>query len=294
MPAPVVLDSPHSGSDYPADFRYSGSLQEVREAEDTHVDELFSAAPLYGAGLLCALFPRSYIDPNRAADDLDPNLFAEPWPGPVMPSEKSRLGMGLIRRFSRADQTLHEHRLSVAEVRGRIEGYYRPYHDQLQAMLDAAHARFGVAYLIDCHSMPSLVDITGIGGRPDRADFVLGDRDGTSCTPDFLRLVESTLHRFGYRVRINEPYKGVEVVRRHGRPAEGRHSLQLEINRRLYMDERTLEKGPRFEIVKSHLTELVATVCTWAGHRAIRAASREVEAAADSEAVGAADSLAPT
>ncbi len=265
---PVVFDSPHSGTVYPSDFRFAGDLQEIREAEDSHVDELFGAAPLYGAGLLCALFPRSYIDPNRAPEDLDESLIDAPWPGLVVPSEKTRLGIGLIRRLNKADQPMYNQRLSVAEVRTRIDRYYRPYHSQLQSMLDHAHSRFGIAYLMDCHSMPSLASGRSSDVSNQRADFVLGDRDGTTCGVEFLRVVEATLRRLGYVVRINDPYKGVELVRCHGRPAEGRHSLQIEVNRRLYMDEHTLEKGPHFDLVRSHMTVLTATICDWARHQA--------------------------
>jgi len=261
-PVPVVFDSPHSGTDYPPDFDFVCDLQVLREAEDTHVDALFAEAPRCGAGLLCALFPRSYIDPNRAPGDLDADLVAAPWPEPRN-GEKAHLGMGLIRRMSKPGEPIYGRRLTPGEVRHRLDRYYRPYHRQLEAMLDAAHARFGVVYHINCHSMPSPPAAPG-DARVTRPDIVLGDRDGTTCGPGFVAYVEQALHGLGFSVRRNEPYKGVELVRRHGHPAEGRHSLQIEVSRRLYMNERTFERHEGFDEVKARITGLIAAVCDYA------------------------------
>ena len=244
--APVVFDSPHSGIDYPPDFPFVCDFQLLRQAEDTYVGELFASAPSHGAPLLEALFPRSYIDVNRAIDDLDQRLLNAPWPEPLHPTEKTQVGMGLVRRICRPGMPMYDRLLSLAEVRHRIDRFYRPYHAALDGLMQAAYARFGVAVLINCHSMPSVFNGIGSDESSVGADFVLGDRDGTTAGRDLVQMVEDSLREFGYSVRRNDPYKGVELVRRHGDPANGRHAVQIEINRNLYMDEVTLEKTAGF------------------------------------------------
>lgn len=263
-PAPVVVDSPHSGTDYPDDFEYACDLQSLRQAEDTHVDRLVADAPSCGAWLLTALFPRSYIDPNRAVGDVDASLLDGLWPEIEVFCERSRLGQGLIRSIGRPGEPVYERKLRVNEVRHRVAHYYQPYHEALTALVDAARARFGVVYLLDCHSMPSLGQPANPDGEGPGADFVLGDRDGTTCASEFTALVEETLRARGYSVARNAPYKGVEIVRRYGKPHCNRHALQLEINRALYMNERTFEKNAGFESLQSDLTHLIATVCAFA------------------------------
>ena len=266
--APVVFDSPHSGIDYPPDFRFVCDFPSLRQAEDTYVGELFAAAPSHGAHFLEALFPRSYIDTNRAIDDLDQGLMNAPWSDPLRPSEKTHVGMGLVRRLCKPGMPMYDRLLSPDEVRHRIDGYYRPYHAALDGLMDSVCARFGMAVLINCHSMPSFINgMAANGGRVD-ADFVLGDRDGTTAGRDLVQAVEDALKDLGYAVRRNDPYKGVELVRRHGDPANGRHALQIEINRKLYMDEVTLAKTAGFEPLARALDSLCGTICAFAAERA--------------------------
>jgi N-formylglutamate deformylase len=257
---PLVFDSPHSGTDYPADFGFSAPLSDLRVAEDTHVDALFGAAPAHGATLLAARFPRSYIDANRALGDIDATLLAEPWPTTLMPTEKTRLGLGLIRRFARPGVPVYDRKLSVAELRARIERCYLPYHDTLAGVIDELHGKFGAIWHVDCHSMQATGSSMTPDGAKQRPDFVIGDRDGTTCNVVFTDLVVNALRARGYRVTINDPYKGAEIVRRYGDPAARRHSLQIEINRALYMDEATRERSPNFGRLQSDLTDLIAQV----------------------------------
>jgi N-formylglutamate amidohydrolase len=267
---PVVVDSPHSGSVYPADFDFSAPLPVMRRAEDAFVDELFETAPEHGASLLAALFPRSYVDPNRHEHDVDPKLLLEPWPEPIVASDHGRRGLGVVRRLVRSTVPVYDRRLSVAEVQSRLDRYHRPYHRELQAMIDAAHAAFGAVWHLNCHSMKS----TARGHV--RADFVLGDRHGTTCDGEFTELVAATLRGLGYSVGLNHPFKGAELVARHGAPADGRHSLQIEINRGLYMDEERIEKGAGFAALKADIDRLVATIAGHARERiAIRTARSE-------------------
>lgn len=254
---PLVFDSPHSGRVVPEDFLSVASLAALRSSEDAFVDELFHAAPGHGAGLLAALFPRSYVDTNRAVDDIDAALLDAPWPEPTAPSEKARAGMGVIRRFALPGQPMYERRLTVTEVRRRLDGFYVPYHAALQEMLDAAHARFGVVYHLNCHSMKAVGNAMNTDAGKPRPDFVVSDRDGTTTEPGFLDCLVGSLRGRGHSVAANDPYKGMELIRRHGRPAEGRHSVQIEINRGLYMDEATFDRGGRFAPVRALMDAVV-------------------------------------
>jgi len=265
---PLVFDSPHSGTDYPRDFDFTCPLPILRSAEDTYVDELYGAAPELGATLIGAYFPRSYIDANRELGDIDQELLDAPWPGPINPGVKTKLGIGLIRRLAVPGLPVYQRKLSVAEVAARIERYYEPYHAELAEVADRLHARFGGVWHIDCHSMKSVSNaMASEGAGVNRADFVLGDRDGTTCAPEFTDFVLGFLRLRGYDVRVNDPYKGVELVRRHGRPKENRHSLQIEVNRKLYMDEDGFERNANLPRLKRGLHALVAALAGFVKER---------------------------
>ena len=269
--APVVFDSPHSGSDYPADFDTIAPMNRLRRAEDMFVENLFDAAPNAGMALLAALFPRSYIDPNRALHDLDRRLVDGIWPADLRMSDKSRLGHGLIWRICPPDIPMYGRKLTVAEVEGRIQGYYRPYHRALRYAMERMIGRFGYVYHLNCHSMPAVSSplMTMPNGARRRADFVLGDRDGVTASPDFVALVRETLERKGYAVAVNDPYKGVELVRAYSDPMAGRHSLQIEINRALYMEEDDFRPGRNFARLKVDIDSLVATIRDYAAAQAM-------------------------
>lgn len=272
-PVPVVFDSPHSGSEYPPDFDFACPLRLLRQAEDAHVDALFAAAPAQGGTLIAALFPRSYIDVNRGLEDIDQQLLDHSWPGPISASDRARVGMGLVRRVCKPGLAMYNRKLTVAEVRHRIERYYRPYHQAVGEAIDQASARFGAVWHVNCHSMPSSRGSRGPVSGWERADFVLGDRDGATCAPAFRTMVQGTLERMGYDVRINDPYKGVELVKRFGQPRVGRHSLQIEVNRRLYMNEDTLERTANFAKLKGDIDTLVAAIAAYASDQLTAAAA---------------------
>ena len=251
---PLVLDSPHSGNRFPPDFGAAVSEAELREAEDCFVDELWGAAAALGAPLLAAQFPRTYLDPNRHAGDIDPDLIDGAWPGELVQSGKARIGKSLIWRTLEDGRPIYARKLRADEVRLRIERYHAPYHEALRALLDSAHRRFGVVWHINCHSMRAVAGRQSDDGegRP-RADIVLGDRDGTSCGAGFTEFVRATLAGMGYDVKVNDPYKGVELVRAYSNPRGGRHSLQIELNKRLYMNEATMQKAAGFGKLRSDL-----------------------------------------
>jgi N-formylglutamate deformylase len=260
--SPLVLDSPHSGVDYPPDFGHACDRQVLRQAEDTHVEKLYDFAPQLGAAWIEALFPRSYLDANRNTTEIDTTLLAEPWPDAVETDPaalaKVRLGKGLIWRLTDDGMPIYERQLSVAEVRARIGRCWHPYHGAVRAAIDAAHDRHGYSIHLNCHSMPAIASshATGHPGMV-HADIVLGDRDGTSADPRLSRAVGEHLQALGYSVSYNHPYKGVELVRRYGDPARHRHSLQIEVNRKLYMDEGTLELNEGFAALQRDLRSLI-------------------------------------
>ena len=258
----LVLDSPHSGTRYPDDFAHVCDPQVLRRAEDTHVEKLYDFAPSLGVAWIEALFPRSYLDANRNTTEIDVGLFDQPWPGEVAtdPSvlAKVRLGKGLVWRCTDDGQPLYDRRLTVAEVQQRIELCWKPYHAAVASAIDAAHKRHGYSIHLNCHSMPAVsgshaTDFPGLA----HADFVIGDRDGTSADPRLSTSLCDTLRRFGYDVAYNHPYKGVELVRRYGHPAAQRHSIQVEINRKLYMDEQSLQPHAGFGPLRAHLRALL-------------------------------------
>lgn len=274
---PLIFDSPHSGRVYPESFNHSCDPQNLIKAEDRFVDDLFSAAPDHGATLLCAQFPRTYIDVNRAADDIDEALYEEDWPYeaemPVQPSNRSYAGIGLIRRLIKPNTPLYNYKLSPKDIKSRIETYYHPYHEALEGLIEDAHAKHGKVWHINCHSMPSPSLTAGTLGRinPFSApDFVLGDRDGTSCDIDLTHALRDFIKSLGYKVAINDPYKGVELVERHSDPARGKHSIQIEIARALYLNEDTYEKSKNYEKLKGDIEKLIKFCADYVKNNAIK------------------------
>ena len=265
---PLVLDSPHSGTEYPEDFGCALPVALLRQAEDSYVDELYAAGPDVGATLIAARFPRSYIDPNRSLLDIDASLLDAPWPGPAVPSAKTARGIGLIWRVLDSGESIYARKLGIEEVKQRIVRYHQPYQRAVKDALDRAHHHFGAVWHLNLHSMPAVSGaISEEGPGKPRADFVLGDRDGSTCEAAFTALVGEALRSMGYQVKINDPYKGVELVRAFSDPGAGRHSLQVEVNRRLYMDERTRARTAGFDELKRNLSRLLEQVAHYAGER---------------------------
>ena len=265
----LLLDSPHSGHEFPADFDAALSEFDLRDGEDSFVDELYRPATELGVALIAAQFPRTYLDPNRHAGDIDLDLIdGGHWPHELMPSGKAALGKALLWRTLDDGRAIYTRRLGVAEVESRIARYHAPYHGALTHWIAATHARFGVSYHINCHSMNEVAGVQGEGGSGSRrADFVLGDRDGSTCEAGFTAFVKRWLEAAGYEVKVNDPYKGVELVRAYSDPQQGRHSLQVEINKRLYMDERTRSKHAGFDTLQKNLRDLVAALIDHADSR---------------------------
>jgi N-formylglutamate deformylase len=260
---PVVLDSPHSGTHYPPDFGYVCDLATLRKAEDTHVEKLYAFAPALGVAWIEAHFPRSYLDANRNTTEVDFGMLEGHWPHSDASVDagilsKLRLGKGLIWRATDDGMPMYNRRLTVAQVEARIANCWQPYHAAVCKAIDAAHARHGYSIHVNCHSMPAVASshATDFPGMV-HADFVLGNRDGATASPALMLCIHELLELQGYSVAINHPYKGVELVRRYGNPVLHRHSVQVEINRKLYMNEDTLEMTSGFNALQQHLQAMV-------------------------------------
>jgi len=256
----LVLSSPHSGAEYPAEFRGASLLDAVtlRRSEDAFVNDLVSAGPGLGVPLLEALFPRAYCDPNREPYELDPAMFADALPDHVTTrSSKISAGLGTIAKVVAGGQEIYRDKLPFAEAERRVETLWRPYHGALRQLLDAAHEAAGVALLLDCHSMPSV----GGANMPDhgqrRADMVLGDFHGVSCPSRLVERVETYLAGRGFGVARNKPYAGGYITQHYTRREAGFHTLQIEINRDLYMDEENIARSAGFERVRAAMTGLI-------------------------------------
>ncbi len=254
---PLILASPHSGSDYPPEFVAASRLDPLalRRSEDSFVDELFAAAPQLGAPLLSARFPRAYLDVNREAYELDPAMFSDALPRFVNAgSPRVRMGLGTIARIVANGEEIYAGKLRFAEARRRIEGLYHPYHRTLRQLVEETEALFGGCLLIDFHSMPSAAGVV-CGG--DGADMVLGDCYGAACAPAILEAARHFLATRGFAVAINAPYAGGFTTDHYGDPRRRRHALQIEINRALYMDERNYRRRPRFAKLASEMSDLI-------------------------------------
>jgi N-formylglutamate deformylase len=256
---PLVLDSPHSGREWPADFGTVLTEDDLRNAEDCYVDQLYLPATQRGIPLLAARVSRVYLDVNRDAGDIDPELLDSTCaPTAAAASGKAKLGKALVWRTLDDGRPIYRRQLSVEEIARRIERCHTPYHQALRRLLDAAQHRFGTVVHINCHSMNALGGSQAEGGAGcARADFVLGDRDGSTCEPTLTAFVHRTLTTMGYDVKVNDPFKGVALVQAYSNPAAGRHSLQIEINKRLYMDEATLRPHAGFDALQCNLMRLI-------------------------------------
>ena len=266
--APVVFDIPRSGAEYPRAFRPAAPFADVQRSISMYVEEAYEGVTEAGATWLYACFPNVFIDPNRHELDIDPDAIEGEWPEPLQPGAKTRMGIGLIPMVCAGTTRLYPARLPVAEVRARIDDYYRPYHAELARLLRGHRERHGIALHMSCHSMPAIAAAGQADAGQHRSDFDLGDRNGTTCGAEVVDLVGSVLRGFGYRVTNNAHFIGAECVRRHGAPQQGIHSLQIEMNRSLYMDEAARTRRPELATVRGHLMEVARQLAAYARSRA--------------------------
>jgi N-formylglutamate amidohydrolase len=241
-----VFNSPHSGRVYPGAFLSAARLDLaiLRRSEDSFVDDLILGVVGSGIPVMRAHFPRCYVDVNREPYELDPRMFDGRLPS-FANTRSMRVagGLGTVARVVGDAQEIYDRRLPVDDALRRIETLYKPYHRALRRLVTRVHRDFGAAILVDCHSMPSTA---GAKDERPRADVVIGDRYGTSCVTMVTDTVETVLRQQGYAVSRNKPYAGGFITEHYGNPAAGFHSIQLEVNRALYMDERRYERAPSF------------------------------------------------
>lgn len=252
----VVFNSPHSGSDYPADFLASAELDSltIRSSEDAFVNELFSDAPKHGAHLLFAHAPRAFIDLNRDASELDPAIVRGAKRAPANP--RIAAGLGVIPRIVGNGQVIRTGKISLEEAQNRIAEYHAPYHKRLRNLIDLQHIVHGLTILIDCHSMPqkSLDSAPLVRGKIP--DIILGDRFGASCDRWIMESVTQIFAAAGFVVARNAPFSGGYITQQYGRPSKGVHALQVEINRALYMNEASVERAQTFDQIRTTLSEV--------------------------------------
>ncbi|MGB7241715.1 MAG: N-formylglutamate amidohydrolase [Sulfitobacter sp.] len=256
----VVFASPHSGRDYSAAFVQSSVLDEhsIRSSEDAYVDLLFDSAPQFGASFITANAPRAFVDLNRSCDELDPALIE----GMKRQGHNPRVasGLGVIPRVVANGQAIYRGKMSMAQVHRRLDTYWHPYHRTLQSLLDASHVRHGQAILVDCHSMPhEAMDGSVRRGIP-RPDVVLGDRFGAAASGQVVDRIEAALAAAGFVVARNAPFAGAYIAQSYGRPSRGQHAVQVEIDRSLYMDEKTIVPSENFEVVRKALRGVIAEI----------------------------------
>ena len=254
---PLVLASPHSGAEYPSGFLAVSRLDPLtlRRSEDSFVDELFAAAAGLGAPLLAARFPRAYLDVNREPWELDPTMFSDSLPNYANSrSPRVRMGLGTLARVVASGEEIYAKKLRFVDAKRRVDGLYYPYHRALRRLVEETQTAFGGYLLIDCHSMPSAA--SAVGGEPG-ADIVLGDCHGTACAPGIIEAARAFLTKRDFTVAINAPYAGGFTTGHYGSPRHGRHALQIEINRALYMDERKFKKKPGFDRLAGEMTGLI-------------------------------------
>lgn len=262
---PLVFDIPRSGSDYPREFQSPATFDAVRRSVSMYVEDLYKLVPDAGAAWLYALFPNVYIDANRHELDLDLEWVAGDWPEPFQPTDKSFRGMGLIPRVcGKGDIALRTEPISADDLKHRLDNYYWPYHNLLSNILADFITRDGVAFHVSCHSMSSVGGFAVADVGRERSDFDIGTRGGETCDASFSDAVVSFLKGKGYDATLNEHFPGAESVRKHGDPANNVQSLQIEINRSIYMDEDSYRRGDRFDTIQKDLADLAIHLAAFA------------------------------
>ena len=257
---PFVFSSPHSGRNYPNSFIANSKLDllTLRRSEDSFVDDLYAEAPNYGAPLLKALFPRAYLDPNREAYELDQEMFSEKLPDFVNTnSPHVHSGLGTIPRVVANGNEIYQDKLSFDEANHRINSLYVPYHSTLQNLISETKLKFGKCILIDCHSMPSINNSANSAKQGKPVDIVLGNSHGKTCAPELIQFVDGHFKNLNFVVRQNHPYAGGYITKHYGKPSSGVHTLQIEINRACYMNEKTITRRSDFLIIKNKISNLL-------------------------------------
>lgn len=257
---PLLVDVSRSGREYPPQYRTPLPFTTVHDNVSMYLEDLYAAAPSLGGTLLYCCFPNTWIDVNRNELDMDPAVVDGQWPVPLKPTARTLEGLGLIKTRSRYGEPFQERKLTVAEIEERLDLYYRPYHAELKRIVGALHERFGVLRQISCHCMSAVGAPTHPDAGKPRADFCVSDLHGRTASREAMDLVAGTLKSYGYSVSVNDPYVGNELIARHGNPALGVDSIQVEINKQLFIDTQTFRKTSGYAKLKADLGRLLKTV----------------------------------
>ena len=259
-PVPLLVDVSRSGREYPPQYRTPLPFTTVHDNVSMYLEDLYAATPSLGGTLLYCCFPNTWIDVNRNELDMDPAVVNGQWPVPLKPTARTLEGLGLIKTRSRYGEPFQERKLTVAEIEERLGLYYRPYHAELKRIVDVLHERFGVLRQISCHCMSAVGAPTHPDAGKPRADFCVSDLHGKTASREAMELVVETLKSFGYSVSVNDPYVGNELIARHGNPALGVDSIQVEINKKLFIDTQSFRKTSGYAKLKADLGRLLKTV----------------------------------
>lgn len=259
-PAPLLVDVSRSGREYPKEYRSPLPFTTVHDNVSMHVEDLWAGTPAAGGTLLYCCFPNTWVDVNRSEGDMDPAVVDGRWPRELKPTARTLEGLGLIKTRSRYGEPFQERKLTVAEIEERLARHYRPYHAELKRCVDTLHQRFGVLRQISCHCMSAVGAPTHPDAGKPRADFCVSDLKGRTASRQSMELVVETLKRYGYSVSVNDPYIGNELIARHGDPARGVDSIQVEINKKLFMDAGTFRRTTGFDQLKADLDRLLAVI----------------------------------
>lgn len=259
-PVPLVVDVSRSGREYPKEYRSPLPFTTVHDNVSMYVEDLWAGTPAAGGTLLFCSFPNTWVDVNRNESDLDPAVVDGVWPTPLKPTARTLEGLGLIKTKSRYGEPFQERQLTVAEIEERLAQYYRPYHAELKRLVDDTYRRFGVLRQISCHCMSAVGAPTHPDAGKPRADFCISDLRGKTSSQQTMDLIVDTLKTLDYSVSVNEPYVGNELIGRHGDPSRGIDSVQVEINKKLFMDTKTFRRTAGFDKLKTDLDRLLRVV----------------------------------
>ena len=259
-PLPLIVDVSRSGREYPKEYRSPLPFTTVHDNVSMYVEDLVAGAPQVGATLLYCMFPNTWVDVNRDELDMDPAVVDGQWPVKLKPTARTLEGLGLIKSKSRYGEPFQERKLSVTEIESRLIKYYRPYHAELTRIIDDLHARFGIVRQISCHCMSAVGAPTHPDAGQPRPDFCIGDLHGKTASPEFRALIVDTLKRLGYSVTVNEPYVGNVLIARNSDPSRGIDSLQIEINKKLFMDTQTFRATAGLAKLRADLDKLLHIV----------------------------------
>jgi N-formylglutamate deformylase len=265
---PLLVDVSRSGREYPPHYRTPLPFTTVHDNVSMYLEDLYAATPALGGTLLYCCFPNTWVDVNRSELDMDPAVVDGQWPVALKPTARTLEGLGLIKTRSRYGEPFQERKLAVAEIEERLNSYYRPYHAELKRVVDDLHRRFGVLRQISCHCMSAGGAPTHPDAGKPRADFCISDLHGKTASGEAMDLIVDTLRSYGYSVSVNDPYVGNELIGRHGNPARGIDSIQIEINKKLFIDTATFRKNAGFARLKADLDRLLAAVAQDSAARA--------------------------